>query len=148
MNNKTMINLDNNLILKSENVEYDNKTLKECLDNMYNFSTEEKVVGKWVDGKPLYRKTLIFTDTINSGSLLEKHHGIKNVRFIFPDLSASFMLNTNGTGWPLPLTNYYGNFDNRVGLHIDETDIMMYADTGWGSGWTKVVTALYTKTTD
>lgn len=33
-----MINLDNNLILKSENVEYDNKTLKEYLDNLPAFA--------------------------------------------------------------------------------------------------------------
>lgn len=27
---------------------------------LHNYSTEEKVVGKWIDGKPLYEKTVYF----------------------------------------------------------------------------------------
>lgn len=34
MNNKTMINLDNNLMLKSENIEYNNDSLKNILDEL------------------------------------------------------------------------------------------------------------------
>ena len=32
-----------------------------------SYSTEEQVVGKWIDGKPLYQKT-IFISSINMGS--------------------------------------------------------------------------------
>ena len=30
----------------------------EFVDNKNNYSTEEKVIGKWIDGKPIYRKVL------------------------------------------------------------------------------------------
>ena len=41
-------------------IAYDGDTIPEGyeeVDGLNDYSTEEKVVGKWVDGKPLYRKT-------------------------------------------------------------------------------------------
>ena len=38
MNNKTMINLDNNFMLKSENIEYNNDSLKNILDELNIFT--------------------------------------------------------------------------------------------------------------
>lgn len=35
MNNKTLVDLDNNVILRSENIEYDGDTLKNKLNNKY-----------------------------------------------------------------------------------------------------------------
>ena len=32
--------------------------VKEEIDNKNNYSTEETVIGKWIDGKPIYRKVL------------------------------------------------------------------------------------------
>ena len=37
-------------------------------DNLHEYSTEEKIVGKWIDGKPLYEKTVSF----GSGTLSNK----------------------------------------------------------------------------
>ena len=34
-------------------------------ENLKIFSTDEKKIGKWVDGKPLYRKVFIVTDQNN-----------------------------------------------------------------------------------
>lgn len=34
------------------------------VNNKFNYSTEEQVIGKWIDGKPLYRKTITFTTII------------------------------------------------------------------------------------
>lgn len=31
----------------------------------HEYSTEEKVVGKWIDGKPLYEKTINYTTPFN-----------------------------------------------------------------------------------
>ena len=33
-----------------------------------NYSTNEQVIGTWIDGKPLYRKTWVFESEINIGS--------------------------------------------------------------------------------
>lgn len=66
--NKTKIDLNNNLILRSENIEYDESTLKSTLDNRFNYSTEEQKIGKWIDGKPLYRKVIDCGNLPNTSS--------------------------------------------------------------------------------
>jgi hypothetical protein len=35
--------------------------INQNLNNIGTISTEEQVIGKWIDGKPLYRKTVLFT---------------------------------------------------------------------------------------
>lgn len=54
--NKQKIDLDNDKILRSENVEYNNQVLKDYLDKVTVYSNEEQVIGKWTNGKPIYRK--------------------------------------------------------------------------------------------
>lgn len=31
------------------------------LNNRLNYSTDEQIIGTWIDGKPIYRKTYIFS---------------------------------------------------------------------------------------
>ena len=42
--------------------------LKTDVENKHTYSTEEQVVGTWIDGKPLYRKVISsnFASTVNS----------------------------------------------------------------------------------
>ena len=54
--------------LDADNVAYGDGSVKDALDevnqnlnNIGTISTEEQVIGKWIDGKPLYRKTVLFT---------------------------------------------------------------------------------------
>lgn len=42
------------------------------------YSTSEKVVGTWIDGKPLYQKVVEFTIT-NSNAWTDYNHGISNI---------------------------------------------------------------------
>lgn len=65
--NKQKIDLNNDKILRSENVEYNNQVLKDYLDKLTVYSNEEQVIGKWTNGKPLYRK-------IVSGNVPESDH--------------------------------------------------------------------------
>ena len=50
-------------------------TVSDAIDDLYikktgdNYSTEERVVGTWIDGKPLYQKTI--TTQINISSTTE-----------------------------------------------------------------------------
>lgn len=60
--NKRKIDLDNDKILRSENVEYNNQILKDYLDKRTVYSNEEQKIGKWTNGKTLYRK--IVTGTV------------------------------------------------------------------------------------
>lgn len=59
--NKQKIDLDNDKILRSENVEYNNQVLKDYLDKGTVYSNEEQVIGKWTNGKTLYRKVITGT---------------------------------------------------------------------------------------
>lgn len=51
-------------------------SVNEAIDDLYikkageNYSTEERVVGTWIDGKPLYQKTILF-DNVNTSSWKE-----------------------------------------------------------------------------
>lgn len=54
-----MVNLDNNLILKSENIEYNGKTLKDFLDesveSQFVIEGQEIALNEYTDGKRVYR---------------------------------------------------------------------------------------------
>lgn len=56
-----------------------NKVVKKYVDDKFDklsvYSTEEQVIGKWIDGKPLYKKTIY--STILTGNL-----GIENIDFL------------------------------------------------------------------
>lgn len=92
MDNKTLINLDNNLMLKSENIEYDNDTLKNILDNL----TFEDVTSRFN----------FINCTLNSGKIL------KFGRLVFMQIQITPTI-TNGWGnvvqnlpedlWPIVL---------------------------------------------
>ena len=45
------------------------------INSINNYSTEEQVIGKWIDGKPVYRKIIDTND--NSSNIL---HGISNLK--------------------------------------------------------------------
>ncbi|MBE6152699.1 MAG: hypothetical protein E7166_00530 [Firmicutes bacterium] len=123
---------------------YNANAINELVKDVY--STKEQQIGTWL-GKPLYRKTLQFTDTVDSATALAKPHGISNVDTIWIDTSNSFLKSGNST-FPLPQVCYYGSFTDRVGVHVDIENINMYSESGWGSNWLKIVTLNYTKTTD
>ena len=36
-------------------------------NNLHDYSTEEKIVGKWIDGKPIYEKVITTNDFIATG---------------------------------------------------------------------------------
>ena len=41
------------------------------VSQQHEYSTEEKVVGKWIDGKPIYEKVIPFTSTLNQSAWVE-----------------------------------------------------------------------------
>lgn len=49
------------------------------IDNRFNYSTEEQKIGTWIDGKPLYRKTIIYTSGWIIGGEKTFEHGIANL---------------------------------------------------------------------
>ena len=113
--------------------------------NRFSIDSNEKIVGKY-NSKNLYRKTITFTTTLNSGSN-EIAHGLQNVDAIFCDLSYCFFISSTRS-IPIPCLAYNTSFTDRVALEVDKTNIILTCDTSWGSLWTKNITLLYTKTTE
>lgn len=52
------IDLEDDKILRSQNIEYNNQSLKDYLDKGTVYSNEEQKIGKWTNGKTLYRKII------------------------------------------------------------------------------------------
>lgn len=44
----------------------------------HEYSTDEKIVGKWIDGKPLYEKTVTF-NSVSAGTTLNIPSGVTTV---------------------------------------------------------------------
>ena len=53
--------------------------VKEEIVNNHTYSTEETKIGTWIDGKPLYRKTIIYTSGFVIGGEKVFTHGIANL---------------------------------------------------------------------
>ena len=116
------------------------------------YSTNEKIIGTWIDGKPLYGKTITFTSTISANATTSIAHNITNAKNIFIDYGASFVEANIGTdnymSYNLPLIGYTGNITDKMYCYANPTDINFYANGSWGPNWTKHITLKYTKTTD
>ena len=116
------------------------------------YTTSEQVIGKWIDGKPLYRKTITFTTTIKMNETTSIAHNITNAKNIFIDYGASFMEANIGTdnymSYNLPLIGYTGNITDKMYCYVTPTNINFYSNGAWGKNWTKHITLKYTKTTD
>lgn len=99
------------------------------------YSLEEKRIGTWVDGKPLYRK-VILTDTINlskgNNTLadFDTSYLVKYLQCIFNSDAGQFVLGSN-------------NSDVKHRGNKIETSVTV----DWGSGYVEIVVE-YTKTTD
>ena len=122
------------------------------VNNLNTYSTEEKRVGTWIDGKPLYRKTITFKTFIQTNKTTSIKHNIENAKNIFIDLSDSFMEANIGESdyisYNLPLISYAGNITDKVYCYVDLTNINFYSNGAWAENWTKHITLNYTKTTD
>lgn len=126
--NTNIITLSNNMLTKYPN-------------------NKEVATNEYFNGKRVYAKRLVFTTVIpGGGDVLTKAHGISNFTELWVDIGNSYMIaSTNGRSVSLPTVSYYGSFSERVNIEWDTTNIYIYADTGWGTHWTKYILLKYTK---
>lgn len=106
--------------------------------DLLEYSTSEKVIGTWINGKPLYRKVLI-SSSGNSGNK-RIAHGITNIGKVV-NISASM----TATDY-----NYYMNNSSPYNFTIQEisqTEVIMNID-GAFSNWTLSIVMEYTKWND
>ena len=120
------------------------------LNNKHTYSTEEKVVGKWIDGKPIYEKTIEF---------LFPGYGYNQVIYEFTDLDKCISLNgfcQTNTYTYLNISCFAGyleggesNYEN-VSLLVVDKKLCLSASRSFDkhSGKSCYCTIQYTKTTD
>ena len=100
-----------------------------------NYSTTEQDTGlKWIDGKPIYQKTIVYTNT--SVSLVDL-----NIDEIVDIKGVSYL--TDGTVF---LLNTYAGDQYNMNLDITN-DTLTITTSGWAFSKANI-TILYTKTTD
>ena len=124
--------------------------MPEILANKFDkgniYSTTEKIVGQWTDGKPLYQKT------INYGKITTAHtdkaHGISNIDTVVK-LDGMWIQNDNGNYYvgPCPAANPSGS--TVCYSYASKTNITIDANGGFiDDKVTYIFTIQYTKTTD
>ena len=109
-----------------------------------NYSTDEKVVGTWIDGKPLYQIT-IFKDKLGGGTSIIESNFISNYNVARVIKIDAILSNSNGTGFSALdndlLASQYVNVNNNGAIEFKKSSTS-------SSTWEIVITLQYTKTTD
>lgn len=118
--------------------------VKAVIDTIRSYSTEETIVGTWIDGKPIYRK--VFTDPNNSWSAYDNIIGnITNFKeptsikaIAFNDMGLSGWVENNEAGE----SRCYAYIKSNGEVHFYRNDVRD------GTSYPKKVIIEYTKTTD
>jgi len=123
--------------------EYVDETKEELLENDYDvYSTDEKRIGTWKDGRPLYRKVIDYT--IPSGTTsIGISLGVANMRLV---QRAEVRFNAVGSG-DYVFNSYYSSASDymRFFMRSNELQIRLGSNT---SGFNIVAIVEYTKSTD
>ena len=132
----------------SQNMSTLNADLSEFLNRCsYSDSGEIETNETWVDGKKIYRRTLIVTDTISPGENIVIPLSLTGIADrIWVDQQNSYIRTLSGDqSYPLPLPRYSVNSPNYVAVWVNSAGIRIYSDSGWNEGWEKCITIRYTK---
>lgn len=116
------------------------------IEKKLDYSMEEQVVGKWLDEKNLYRKTI----TINALKYGEEMilSQISNADSIF--VKNSYVINST-SGYTTSVGTYYPttNRESRIWADAKAGYIKCFLGTGWQNIVNQLVTTIeYTKTTN
>lgn len=109
------------------------------------YSEEERVVGVWTDGKPLYQKTTILTGSY-TGAMNDIDAGMSNVDFDFIKFDAHG-ITSSGTLIHLPNVNNNATGDNG-GIMFSVSNKTFTFRLGNLTYGKIIITFQYTKTTD
>lgn len=82
-------------------------------DNLHEYSTEEKIVGKWIDGKNIYEKVMN-VGTLNVGNNVINFDNLNNIIsycgfLTIGDAKRNFPYLQNGTVGKVVINEYYND---------------------------------------
>lgn len=124
--------------IKSQDIDFETFT-------QFNYSTNEQVAGKWIDGKPLYRKVL--TGVTNSSGIAEINVLSLNIDTL---VSANgFILSQYEQKWPIP-NNFKPSEKNWTAVYITDPPGKLIIEAGTPNYASKPFHIIieYTKSTD
>ena len=110
-----------------------------------DYSIEEKIVGTWIDGKPLYQKT-IDCGVLPNNTTKSVNTNILNASKLINYSATAFGTNNNGI-MAIPRLWLDGNGNVYIGFSADLT-VINFATTSDRSNMNAYCTLQYTKTTD
>ena len=133
--------------------------MPEMLANKFNksdlYSTDEKMIGRWIDGKPLYQKTvtmLVPTTSSDGTSAINQVSAPSNIDMINSFNAVMVMSTGNGNIHSLPMTptgsTASGILRTFVFYNRADEDIVCQNTRVSNNGSTAYITIQYTKTTD
>jgi len=106
-----------------------------------DYSTEEKIVGTWIDGKPLYQKTIL----ISSQSAATEDYPLSNFGITNYDKTIAVWGILPNVG--VPIGYYYSN-GNYLSANVGSDKSLSVAAPTQANNFPLYVTLQYTKTTD
>lgn len=124
-----------------------NADLSEFLNRCsYSDSGEIETNETWVDGKKIYRRTFITTETVSPSNTITIPMSLTNIAdTLWIDTQNSYIRSADGgQSYPLPLPRY-SETANYVGVWCNGAGIRIFSDSGWNQQWEKCVTVRYTK---
>lgn len=103
------------------------------------YSTDERIVGKWIDGSDVYEKVInVETITLVEGRM-DILHGITNLGNV---IALDTIMKDSSTDRPIPYT--YSNGTSIISVYVSATNITIVSTTSI-SGNAAVITIRYTK---
>lgn len=107
---------------------------------LHVYSTEEKVVGTWIDGKPIYEKTVVYEGAITSGTVVFNDSSIDEIIDVF----AQKFFDTYVGNWISTIYSIYELYTTHI-----LNSVTAQVNSAYESRITKCrCTVQYTKTTD
>ena len=113
------------------------------MDAGSNLSTDEQVIGTWINGKPLYQKT-VSCGALPNNNTKTVNHNISNIDIITNYYGITYNSNTFFT---LPYV-HKSTISAQIGVVCGPTNIQLQTGTDRTSFTSTYVTLQYTKTTD
>lgn len=123
------------------------------LNDRFNYSTEEKVVGTWIDGKPIYRKVIDFGTLPNASSkTVSTGLNVNEVTICRPLMGYAYGTDINNIHYILTLPDIAPNYPEgvtRLTMTSSNSIYNIIITTGIDrSNYNGYVEVYYTKTTD
>ena len=116
----------------------------DTLDERGIYSTTEKVVGVWIDGKPLYRKVINFGSLPNNSQKFVNHN-ISNLGYV-SKLEGTAQRTSDGVRFTIPYAGLTAT--NSISLNGNATSLYIATGSDRTSIDVCYITIEYTKTTD